>query len=507
MPQPVQQRKEAEKSLETPGVPRFLAAISGGPVFAVLLAALAVDVWMPLLFRSFWVDEAGTYWMVHEGVAQSIPKTLVFPGQSILYSIIAAFFCFDGSPLRDFLLRIPSVIGIVLAAYFLFRIGETWIGRGAGLAAVALFIFHPDLTLIGYQARPYALAIGAVTASCWSLLEWDRNRFRKHLVLYLLASLLVFYLHYFFAAILAVHAIYVAYVALLRGRITRIWELFCAWCAIPLLSLPLVPHLRSLMRERTTMPYLHAPSIRDLTDYLGPSELLAGLLIAAVVMAFLYPRPAAHAGERKPELMILILAWWLVGPLLFFMISRATPMTVFVPRYLAFTYPGQALALTYLGYLAFGARGARVWALAGVLAFAANPLILTRWKNGKDELLPIIRLVRARPNVPVFFPSLLQQSLFYDWRAGNRPDSYLFAPLVAYPISNPLLPMPVAPIEEAKVYLSGFIDSRLTAVPEVLFVDKDDRWADWLKDQMSRAGYRAAVEPPAGNFTLYVFRR
>jgi len=507
MPQPVQQRSEEEKSLETAALPRFLAAISGGPVFALLLAALALDVWMPLLFRSFWVDEAGTYWMVHQGVAQSVPKTLVFPGQSILYSIVAALFCFDGSPLRDFLLRIPSVIGIALAAWFLFRIGEKWIGRGAGLAVVVLFIFHPDLTLIGYQARPYALAIGAVTASCWALLEWDRSRSRRHLAIYLLASLLVFYLHYFFAVVLAVHAVYVAYVVLVGGRRTRIWEVFCAWCAIPLLCLPLVPHLRSLVRERATMPYLHAPSIRDLTDYLGPSELLAGLLIAAVVMGFLYPRTAGTAREGKPELIVLIMGWWLIGPLLFFVISRATLMTVFVPRYLAFTYPGQALVLAYLGYRAFGASGARIWAMAGVLAFAANPLILTRWKQGPDELLPVIRMVRARPNVPVFFPSLLQQSLFYDWRAGNRPESYLFASLVAYPISNPLLPMPVAPIEEAKVYLSGLIDSRLTAVPEVLFVDKDDRWADWLKDRMSRAGYRAAVEPPAGNFTLYVFRR
>jgi hypothetical protein len=108
-----------------------------------------------------------------------------FLGQSILYSMIAALFCFDGTPLRDFLLRVPSLIGMGLAAYFINRLGEGWIGRGAGLAGVILFVFHPDLTMIGYQARPYALAIAAVTGSCWALCEWDRTRERRPLLWYL----------------------------------------------------------------------------------------------------------------------------------------------------------------------------------------------------------------------------------------------------------------------------------------------------------------------------------
>jgi hypothetical protein len=87
------------------------------------------------LTRSFWVDEAGTFWMVHEGAIRAVQKTWHWPGQSILYSVIASFFCFDGSPWRDALLRIPSLVGIAAAGYFLYRIAERRIGDRAGIRA------------------------------------------------------------------------------------------------------------------------------------------------------------------------------------------------------------------------------------------------------------------------------------------------------------------------------------------------------------------------------------
>src|SRR6516162_9935263 len=95
---------------------------------AVLLAAVAGA----HMTRSLWVDEAGTFWMAHEGLIRAIQKTLHWPGQSVLYSVIASFFCFDGRPFRDVLLRIPSLIGLAVGAYFLYRIAESLVGRGTG---------------------------------------------------------------------------------------------------------------------------------------------------------------------------------------------------------------------------------------------------------------------------------------------------------------------------------------------------------------------------------------
>jgi hypothetical protein len=118
----------------------------------------------------------------------------------------------------------------------------------------------------------------------------------------------------------------------------------------------------------------------------------------------------------------------------------------------------------------------------------------------------MIQIVRSEPGAPVVFPSLLQESLFYDWRAGNRPESYLFAPLVAYPIPNRVVPLPVRPTDEAKAYIDHALQTDLAAAQEVLFVDKDDRWAQWIVERMGRAGFRSEVRP-AGNFNVLAFRR
>ena len=485
---------------------RRLEAFGNGPALPIATAILFAVVWGPRFARSFWVDEAGTFWMVHEGLIRAVQKTWQWPGQSILYSAIASLFCFDGAPLRDFLLRIPSLIGLAAASYFLYRIAERSIGNRAGMVAVILFLFHPGVTEIGFQARPYPLGIAAVTASCWALGEWVGSRRRSHLLWYILTSVLVIYLHYFFAVILAVHALYLMFVFFVEGRRQRLGEAVLAGAAILLSIVPLIPHLQLMARERHTVPSFQPPALVDLTNFLAPSLLVAGLLVAGCLVPLV--RPARLGGRMRldPGFLFLVTAWWLIGPTLFMVVARATSTGIFLLRYLAFSFPAQALLFAYLGYRLFGAARARVWALAAVVFFAANPLLSMRGKAGRDELLPLIRLIRAEGNAPVFFPSLLVESMFSDWRAGNQPDSHLFAPLVAYPIDNQLLPLPFKGTEQAKEYVGEMLDSRLKGTSEVLFVDQFDDREQWIQDLMRRYGFHATIRE-VDTFKLYVFRR
>jgi hypothetical protein len=41
---------------------------------------------------------------------------------------------------------------------------------------------------------------------------------------------------------------------------------------------------------------------------------------------------------------------------------------------------------------------------------------------------------------------------------------------------------------------------------EVLFVDHDEQWKQWILDRMRRAEFHVAVRP-AGSFKLLVFKR
>src|SRR4051812_31507975 len=80
------------------------------PTFAwTVLGVLVSLVWGPRLLRSFWVDEAGTYWMAYKGPLLAIQRTWHWPGQSILYSFIESFFVVRSGALREMVLRIPSL--------------------------------------------------------------------------------------------------------------------------------------------------------------------------------------------------------------------------------------------------------------------------------------------------------------------------------------------------------------------------------------------------------------
>jgi len=502
-----QQTSSGSRRVQLPTSPnrigRLLDALAYGSAVPVATAIFFAAVWGPRLVRSFWADEAGTYWMAHEGLIRAVQKTWHWPGQSILYSAIASFFCFGEPPLRDVLLRVPSLVGIAAAAYFVYRIAERRIGDRAGLVAVSLFVFHPGVIDNGFLARPYALGMAAVAASFWALDEWETSRGRRHLLCYAAASILVIYLHYFFAAILGIQALYLLFVFFVEGRRHRAGEAFLAGAGIALSVVPLIPHLQLLVGQRHILPFTGPPSRADVAASLAPPLLIAGLLIAGSILSLVWPAQRRGRMRLDRRFLLLLTAWWLVGPLLFMTVSKVTTMRIFVPRYLAFSLPAQALLFAYLGYRLFGAAGARVWALAGVVLFAGNPIVALR---GHDELLPVIRLIRAEAKVPVFFPSLLQESLYYDWRVGNRADSYLFAPLVAYPIDNELLPIPVTTTEDAKAYVDEMVDSKLRGKSEVLFVEYKGLWEPWIQDRMRRAGFQATARE-VGNFSFFVFRR
>ena len=482
-------------------VARWLDSLACGKLPPVAIAVLLAAVAAAHMARSLWVDEAGTFWMAHEGMIRAIQKTLHWPGQSVLYSVIASFFCFDGRPFRDVLLRVPSLIGLVVGAYFLYRIAESLVGRGTGLAAMALYLFHPSVMRIGFQARPYALAMASVIASCWALIEWDRSRSRLHLVYYVIASTFIIYLHYIHAVIFLVQVLYLGVVFVFEGRRKRGWEIVGAGAAVLLLAAPLISHVELLIAKGQTLEFAPIPSLLDLADSLAPSPLLLRLMLAGIPLAFAGLAAPGGEGKPRPASGVLMAAWWLSGPVIFFLVSRLS-LHIFVLRYFAFTLPAQSLLFTYCGYRLFGAPGARIWALLGALFFAVGPLI---GADTGEELLPMIQIVRSEAKAPVFFPSLLVESLSSDWRAGNRPGSYLFAPLVAYPIPNEVYPLPFGVTADAKAYISSIVDSRLAGKAEVLFVDKDEAWP-WIVDRMSRAGLHPEIRN-AGRFKVLVFRR
>jgi hypothetical protein len=266
--------------------------------------------------------------------------------------------------------------------------------------------------------------------------------------------------------------------------------------------LPLAPHVALLFRESGTLPFMPPPGVRELTELLLPALLAAGLLGAGALWFFRVGRAVPVAAPRS--LPAMILAWWLMGPILLYVISTHSTMRMFVPRYLAYSAPACVLLLTWVGYRLWGAKNGLLWALAATLLTTGSPLnIAGIRKPGMEEFGPLLQIVRSetRTNAglvtPLIYPSELPESNAYNWRAGNVPQSYLFAPFVAYPITNPLIPLPHSITSDARTFLSAQADA-LANRDRVLLIARDPAWVRLILAEFEKRGFTSRwVQPNA----------
>lgn len=490
-----------------PGIPDLLGQNTG-----LLLVLGLFGAYVRPLTRSLWVDETNTLWMARGGPFAAFQKTSHWPGQSILYSVLTSFFCFEGSPLRDLLLRLPALLGGIAAGYILYRFAQDVFGEGAGRIAAAVFAFSPATIEMVTQARPYGLAMAAAAASCWTLYRWTGRRERKWLPGYVLSSALVLYLHYMFAVVFAAHAALLAWELFRNRNFHRAWELIAACAVIVALVIPLASHMMLLVREAHTLPFMPKPTRFMLADVLMPSVYVAGLFAAALIVHFGGPGGGAERVYAPTGIVAMLLVWWALGPILAFVISNASSMEMFVPRYLSYSALALSLMLTFAGYAIFGAARGLTWVLLGSLLTTASPLgLLSLSEPGKEELRPVMDIIRNESVAqaippPVLYRSELPESAFYDWRAGNAPNSYLFAPFVAYPMPNALLPLPYRLTQEVKDYVADLIAVRLKDNPKVILATTEPFSVTYFDERFEQAGFKSRWAHP-NNFYVAVFER
>lgn len=471
---------------------------------------LAIPVYLPRLFRSFWVDEAWTFWMAHEGTWSAIARSSETMGQSLLYGAIASLFCLQDGLMREPLLRLPSLAGLGLMLYFTSRLARRAMGPAAGLCTFVLLLFHP-LSLETYvQARPYALAAAAVAASFCMLYEWVETRQRRFAAGYAVATALIFYLHYLYSMALLAQACFLFWVFVVEKRTARWKDLGAAVLSVAVLLLPLAQQLRRLAGSAKTLVFSPEPTWLELLTALAPVMLVFGAICAGGLVLL---TPAVWGAARRkwefpaPSLCVLLLVWWMGGSVFLFLVSRLTPIHVFVARYLGSSAPADALLLTAIGVAVFEWEIVTRWAFIVVLVSTASPVRWrTAWQPGGMEARPAIEIVRrVSPNQPppMFFKSSFYESNRVDWRRGL--DSQMFYELVAYPVPNRFLPLPIRFDEEAKQEVAGLLNGELKDTPIVVFVQLGDV-PEWVVTQMALRGYRMEVQQPNG-YSVAIFRR
>lgn len=454
--------------------------------------------WGPRLFWGLWLDEAGTFWMAHEGWLSAARKCWNWPGQSILFGVIESLFCRPGRWMEP-LLRAPSVAGGIAAAFLLYRVAERVAGKGAGFLAAGPFLCTPQLVMAATGARPYALALAASIGSFWKLHEWLETRRRADLLWYIAFSVLTLYLHYFFGFIFVVQFAYL----LCRARMGKPAPWKQAALAALLIAaslLPLAGHIRLLFHQADTLSFAPRPSALDLFYLSLPFEAVYGAFLAWVLALVFLAGPAQKPVLIAKEEGLLMVLWLFLGPLVFELVSRHTAHRIFVDRYLLFAFPA---AFVLLACFLLGLRRwwMRLAAVGCVAMFATNTNFVRKsLQPGPEEWrAPIATVKKLSPSgdLPVFFRSGLVESTYKDWKAGPNDGNYLFAPLLAYPISNPIIPLPYELNEDAKRQVMQAVEGRLAKTSRFCLVARDESAiVSWMKSTLAPLGFRITTYHP-----------
>ncbi len=51
-------------------------------------AIVVIQIWFGMISTSFWLDETGTWWIVKDGAAEAMRRSLFWSGQSPLFYLI-----------------------------------------------------------------------------------------------------------------------------------------------------------------------------------------------------------------------------------------------------------------------------------------------------------------------------------------------------------------------------------------------------------------------------------
>ena len=318
-------------------------------------------------------DEVATRWAALLSVRQLAHLLRhVDAVHGLYYLVMHAWVVLGSSPA---VLRIPSVIGMAVAAALIAILARRLTGSGwAALFAGLILPLTPTITYYAQTARSYALVYACVVGATLALVRAMEaeagaaaGRATSRWLVYAGLVTLSGYLNEMALLMLAAHGVTVL---LARYGRPALWHWAVAACGGAILVLPL---LAISIGERAAISFLGHPglaAIRTLFhDYFGATTAVAVLLLVlaliAALPAGLFTRPDRAGGATEPGVQ-REQAWWRGGISL---PSVAVPLLV-VPAFLLLAESRIAPPLYIDRYVLYGEAGAAL--LAGFGAYRAG---------------------------------------------------------------------------------------------------------------------------------------
>jgi mannosyltransferase len=416
-------------------------------------AVTAIVVAIGLSVPSYWRDEAATVAAIHRPLG-ALVRMLgnVDAVHGTYYLVLWPVAQLFGT--GEVVLRIPSLLGMAVAAGLITAIGRRVASPTVGLLSGLIFAVSPTVSEFGQMARSYAIVTMAAALATYALvrvLEQDTSRVRW--IWYAVTLAVVGALNIFALLLIPAHAI----TMLLRyrpagarsatGARWAAWRRWLIAAAVAVaINLPLI-YLASHQRAQIQwLPPFSPSEIGNDADLLGPPWMTAGLavlLLGAGVLVVTRRRSgnggtaasgAGQTGSTGWGAMCALCVPWLVVPPLVLMLGTVLYTPVYDQRYVLFCLPAAALMAAVAIAEIARAPGRRLtgWAVAttavvvvAALGFTLQVQYRQPWGHADDiRDADSIIAATARPGDvlayrwPVFMPI----SDAYPGGLGRLPD-------------------------------------------------------------------------------------
>lgn len=391
--------------------------------------------------RSLGLDETLTAWATNAGLRACVRRVFEFQGQSPLYFVLvlAVRQVLGGA---EFALRTISLLSVVGSSAVVYAIlgrlnlrDDAWIGAWA--SAIVL-LSDPS---IGFNARPYALAVFFSLLALYFLLGWVLNASWLSLAAYVAALASTILLHYVFAAVIAFH-LFVLW-QLSGGR-----KHFAYWLGglgiASLILLPFVAHLKVVAQKSKRYEFAVAPDLGRLACAIVSLPYIVPLLIIVLAFGVAFRPRARLTALRAPAARIAV-CWWVIAPILFFVAYYVLNVSLFVSRYWSWREPAVALLLVAGLRVVYPHRLVALPAFLALAAFAASVFGMTissGYDEGWREAVAWTQSQSGRYDRLVLYSELIETA-DAEWLEREDFQPYLTAPIRYYGWTGPASVLPV----------------------------------------------------------------
>ncbi len=429
------------------------------PIYAVALA-VSISTWFIAIRAPLWRDEAVSYWQIAAGFSQIWPRQFValsFPAYSYILWLSTKLI---GT--SEIALRIPSVIAMLGAVYLLYLAAREIFEREIAIIAAVIFCLHPIVVFAAIDIRPYAFGVLVTNAAILILLRLRRSGSNWLTVLFGLTAAWIIWFHFLMGVILPA-LLFCFIVFKFRDRKTLLRQFSVAFAAFALAILPVIPGLIDLFRTSRVHVCEPAPDLADLASTLLSANLLFTLCGAALVVFLVFAARGRRNTVDRIEGWHLLLCMSLafIPLLILFGVSVGTPIHMFTPRHRLEAVPGIALCWAFV-VSRFHSRTIRLLfcvTLVATTAFQCFTSPLPRHHEvSMKYALDLVERNASVDDAPVVICSVFIES--DSWAIPSMETvkgNVLFAPLLYYKLSVPVVPLPQSLTDGAIQEASRFL--------------------------------------------------